>query len=69
MKHRWSAPNRMAQKTERECLNGCRTIRVTMHPHGRDSLREHYVEFYRDGDLIAARGQATPVCEPVEVVA
>jgi hypothetical protein len=65
MNHRWSVPNRMAQKTERECLNGCRTVKVTMHPAGREG-HEHYVEFYRDGEMIAVRGQRVPVCEPVK---
>jgi hypothetical protein len=64
--HRWGKPDRMAQKTERECLRGCRTVKTTLHPHGRDGF-EHYVEYYRDGGLIGARGSKVPVCEPVEV--
>jgi hypothetical protein len=66
MNHRWSEPNRMVQKTERECLRGCRTIKVTMHPFGREG-RVHSVEFWRDGEKID--GTRTPVCEPVGVKA
>lgn len=66
MNHLWSSPNRMAHKTERECTRGCRTIMVTLHPIGRDG-REHYTEFWRDGELIAGRGSKRPKCEPVEV--
>jgi hypothetical protein len=69
MNHRWpKLGNRMAEKTERECTRGCRTIRTTIHTHGRDG-HEHYVEFYRDGELIAGRGERTPACEPGEVKA
>jgi hypothetical protein len=63
-RHRWDEPNRLAQKTERECLRGCRTIKVTMHPDGREG-RNHWIEYWRDDDLIGAKGRA-PVCEPVE---
>lgn len=62
-RHRWGEPNRMAQKTERECLRGCRTIRVTMHPDGREG-RRHSVEFWRDGEK--CEGTHTPVCESIE---
>jgi hypothetical protein len=66
MNHRWpKLGNRMVQKTERECLRGCGTIKVTLHPHGRDG-HDHYVEFWRDGELIAGRGERVPVCEVVE---
>ena len=61
-RHRWGEPNRLAQKTERECLRGCRTIRVTFHQGGR-----HWIEFWRDGEK--CEGTRTPVCEPVEVTA
>jgi hypothetical protein len=61
-RHRWGEPNRLAQKTERECLRGCRTFRITFHLGGR-----HWVEFHRDGDKIG--GARTPVCEPIEVEA
>ena len=63
-RHRWSEPNRMAQKTERECLRGCGTIRVTLHPKGRDGSR-HDVEFWKDGEK--CEGALTPKCEPVMV--
>lgn len=70
MNHRWpELGNRMAQKTERECLRGCGVIKVTMHPRGRDIRTCHYTEFWRDGELIGARGSKVPVCEPVEVTA
>lgn len=66
MNHRWPEHgNRMTQKTERECLRGCGVIKVTMHEHGRDSRAGHFVEFYRDGELIAGRGEKTPKCEAV----
>jgi hypothetical protein len=60
-RHSWGAPNRLAQKTERECVRGCRTIKVTMHPDGREG-RAHWIEFWRDGEKI--EGRHTPVCEP-----
>lgn len=62
MNHKWGEPNRMAQKTERECQRGCRTIRVTFHQGGR-----HWIEFYRDGEKVSAG--KTPACEPVAVIA
>jgi hypothetical protein len=62
--HRWGEPNRTARKTERECLHGCRTIRVTLHPDGREG-RVHLVEFWRDGEKIES--ERTPVCEVIEV--
>lgn len=66
MNHRWpELGNRMAQKTERECLRGCGVVKVTMHPHGRDG-HEHYVEYWRGEDLIGARGSRVPKCEPVQ---
>lgn len=62
-RHRWpKLGNRMAQKTERECLRGCHTIKVTMHPDGREG-RDHWIEFWRDGEQI--EGKHTPSCEPV----
>lgn len=62
MKHRWSEPNRMAKKTERECQNeGCGIIKVTLHPYGRESRGHHPVEFYRDGEQIECKG--TPPCK------
>jgi len=57
-RHSWGEPNRLVQKTERECTRGCRTIRVTFHARGR-----HWIEFWRDGEKI--EGTHTPVCEPV----
>lgn len=57
-RHRWGEPNRMAQKTERECLRGCNTIRVSFHHGGR-----HWIEFWRDGEK--CEGPHTPVCESV----
>lgn len=66
-RHSWpKLGNRMVQKTERECTRNCGWIKVTLHPDGRDG-REHYVEFWRDGEKF--EGAHTPVCEPVEVVA
>lgn len=65
-RHRWGEPNRMVHKTERECSRGCRTIKVTLHPFGREG-RVHAVEFWRDGEK--CEGARTPVCEPVEVAA
>jgi hypothetical protein len=62
-RHRWPKDgNRMAQKTERECLRGCGTIKVTLHPYGRDGNR-HDVEFWRNGEK--CEGTHTPICEPV----
>lgn len=66
MNHRWKDPVRFPFKTERECKRGCRTIKVTMHPDGREG-RAHWIEFYRDGEKVA--GTATPVCEPIGVEA
>lgn len=62
-RHRWPKDgNRMTQKTERECLRGCGTIRVTLHPFGRGGNR-HDVEFWKDGEQ--CEGTHTPKCEPV----
>lgn len=61
-RHRWGEPDRMAMKTERECVRGCGTIRVTFHQGGR-----HWVEFYRDGEK--CEGTHTPICMPVKVPA
>jgi len=67
MNHRWpKLGNRMVHKTERECLRGCRTIKVTLHPFGREG-RVHGVEFWRDGER--GEGKGTPVCEPDGVTA
>ena len=64
-RHRWGEPERKVQKTERECTRGCRTIKVTLHPDGREG-RVHRIEFWRDGEQI--EGKHTPACEPVEEV-
>lgn len=65
MNHRWGKKLVVnANKTERECVNGCGIIKVTRHEveGGRDL---HWVEFWRGLDRI--EGQRTPVCEPAEV--
>lgn len=67
-RHRWPKlgdpqEQRFARKTERECLRGCGTIKITLHPEGRDG-RVHTIEFWRDGEKI--EGAGTPICEPVE---
>lgn len=66
-RHRWAdkvvvSPN----KTERECLNGCRTIKVSRHEFegGRDV---YWTEFWRDLEKI--EGAGTPTCEPIGAVA
>lgn len=61
-RHSWGEPARFAHKTERECLHGCGVIKVTRHEsEGGTDL--HWVEFWRDQELISCKG--TPVCEPV----
>ncbi|WP_375782889.1 DUF1643 domain-containing protein [Bradyrhizobium sp. Pha-3] len=64
MNHRWGDPVRFPHKTEHECLNGCRTIKVTRHESeaARDVV---WPEFWRDGEKI--EGDSTPECEPVAV--
>lgn len=61
-RHNWGDKVEFAHKSERECQNGCRTIKVTRHEGGR-----HWVEFWRDEERIP--GDKTPPCEPVEVPA
>ena len=64
MKHRWGEPVTFPFKTERECLNGCRTIKVTRH----ESEGGHAVawrEFWRDGEQLP--GERTPACEAVKL--
>lgn len=64
-RHRWPkhgtiiSPN----KTERECLNGCGTVKVTRHESegGRD---RHWQEYWRGLDRF--EGEGTPVCEPAK---
>lgn len=65
-RHRWGEPVRFAHKTERECLNGCRTIKVSRQEFdgGRDV---YWTEFWCDGDRIECAG--TPLCEPVGATA
>lgn len=66
-RHRWGdkvviSPN----KSERECLNGCGTIKVSRHENegGRDI---YWTEFWRGLDR--CEGIGTPACEPVSEVA
>lgn len=56
-RHRWPEDgDRLVQKTERECLRGCRTLRVTFHPEGRRA----YMKYCRDGEWF----DKAPACEP-----
>lgn len=64
-RHRWGdktviSPN----KTERECCNGCGTIKVSRRETegGRDI---YWTEFWRGLDPISTADGKTPVCEPV----
>ena len=68
-RHRWPkdatiiSPN----KSERECLNGCGTIKVTRHEwEGGNFACTHWTEFWRGLDRVDVEGR-TPVCEPIEV--
>ncbi len=65
MKHRWGDRRVInANKTERECQNGCGIVRVTRHET--DGPRDvHWVEFWRGLDQLGDDGR-TPVCEPVK---
>jgi hypothetical protein len=65
-RHRWGEPVRFERKTERECLNGCGTIKVTRHEN-EGGFDRHWVEFWRDQEKIPGKG--TPACEPVMEVA
>lgn len=58
-RHRWGEPNRMAHKTERECLHGCGIIKVSRREieGGRDV---YWTEFWRDCERI--RCERTPSC-------
>ena len=64
MKHRWPEKGTVISpnKTERECLNGCRTIKVTRHEF-EGGRNKDWTEFWRDQERIECPG--TPVCEPV----
>jgi hypothetical protein len=65
-RHKWGDRVPFQHKSERTCLNGCGITRVSRHET--DGPRDvHWVEFWRDGERIAC--DATPACEPVEVVA
>ena len=62
-RHRWGEKTPISpSKTERECLNGCRTIKVTRHEF-EGGKEIHWTEFWRDCERI--EGEGTPVCEPV----
>lgn len=60
MRHRWGEKVVISpHKTERECQNGCRIVKVTRHEA--DGPRDKYwVEFYRDEERI--EGEGTPKC-------
>lgn len=63
MKHRWPKQGTVISphKTERECENGCGTVKVTRHEtEGGKDL--HWVEFWRVGDLDRIEGKGTPPC-------
>ena len=66
--HRWGDKVEfpLARKSERECRNGCRIIKLSRHEcyGGRDV---YWKEFWRDGERISCQG--TPVCEPVRAAA
>jgi len=58
-RHRWGPREPVSKfKTERECVKGCGTVKVTWHRNGR-----HWAEFYRDGQCIAVEGDPRPPCE------
>lgn len=60
MKHRWGDKTIVtANKTERECLNGCGVVKVTRHETegGRDL---HWIEFWSGLDRV--EGDRTPSC-------
>jgi hypothetical protein len=63
-RHRWGdkvviSPN----KTERECLNGCGTVKVSRHEF--EGGREiHWIEYWRGLDRV--EGDRAPECVPVE---
>ncbi|MES2671600.1 MAG: cytochrome C [Pseudomonadota bacterium] len=63
-RHRWSEPTRdpNGTKSERTCLNGCKIIKVTQH-----RPNQHWVEFWREGDVEKLDVTHTPVCERVKV--
>lgn len=62
MKHRWGEKTTFPYKSERECLNGCRTIKVTWH-QAEGAHDVDWTEYWRDGDKLECDG--TPACEPV----
>lgn len=65
IRHRWPKKGTVISpnKSERECLNGCGTIKATRHESegGRDV---YWTEFCRGLDRIDVDGR-TPVCERV----
>lgn len=60
-RHRWGEPVRFPHKTERSCMRGCGTTKVTrFEAEGAGCV--HWTEFWRNGEQIAC--VATPPCEP-----
>ncbi len=57
-RHRWAEPDRSnVYKTERTCIH-CGLVKVT-----RKEPREHWIEFWRNGERIEA--DATPPCDRI----
>lgn len=62
-RHRWAEKAVItANKSERECLNGCGIVKVSRH-EVEGGYERHWKEFYRGLDRIECNG--TPACEPV----
>lgn len=71
-KHRWGEKITFPHKSERECLNGCRIVKVVRH-ESEGGRERHWTEFWR---MVAAEqamdyserieGEGTPVCEQVK---
>ncbi len=62
-RHRWPKQGTtFPNKTERECLNRCGTINVTLHEFEGGRSKDG-TEFWRGLDRIECAG--TPACEPV----
>lgn len=61
-RHRWGEPVRFPHKSERQCIK-CGLVKVTRH-EAEGPRDVHWVEYWREGDQVAA--DKTPACEPVK---
>ena len=60
-RHRWDERVAVSEhKSERECRNGCGTVKVTRHEP--QNFPPHWQEFWRGFDRVAGPDNPTPPC-------